>query len=227
MKEITGLVIAAVLGILAVALNWFYLDSKTKNFEMQTFLGVKDGVTITVGDTFKPEHFTPVQIPAAHVKGLEDFVFLYEDAKTVENTKAVRPYLGGELLFKSDYRTPMPKLKTPAIDEVLLPITVAERHPSIAPGDLVEFIFSKPGSPGEANTASEIIGPFTVATIGNQVGSMEVMKAYHIQHVSPNQLNLLVKKEGDGLEASAQTLINRLSQADARTVRVLWHGPAK
>ena len=75
MKGLTGLIVALVLGVLAVALNWFYLESKTKNFESIEFLGIKSTdsseVVINSGDTFKESHFEKVTIPAAHARDLE------------------------------------------------------------------------------------------------------------------------------------------------------------
>lgn len=226
MKGLTGLIVALVLGVLAVGLNWFYLESKTKNFKSTVFLGIKEDVTIKPGDPFQASHFEAVAIPTAHAKELPEFVYLYEDRTILENVKALRMYTGGELILKQDYRTPMPKLKPPAADEVLLPISVSERSPLIEPGDNVSFLIATPEL-GRGGNSSQLIGPFVVASIGNQVGSSDVMKAYGIQHLSSNQLNLLVKKEGEVLEASAMTLLKSLSQSNVRDIRVIWHGPKK
>ena len=50
MKGLTGLIVAGVLGLLGIALNWFYLENKAKNLQTVSFLGIKENAGIEVGD---------------------------------------------------------------------------------------------------------------------------------------------------------------------------------
>lgn len=219
MKGLTGLIIAGVLGLLGLALNWFYLENKSENLQTISFLGIKPGAGIEVGDTFVPNHFVEVSVPKENSANLIDFVYLYADRDTVVGTKATENYLGGELFYKEDYRTPQFEIDL-ADDELLLPISVADRSPLIQPGDDVSFWI--PSSEG-GDEPGELLGPFRVGAIGNQVGGRDVMRAYKIPMTAGNQLGIIVTMEGGRFDQRTNTLLDRINKSDGRSVKVLLH----
>ena len=45
MKAVPGLVVALILGGAAVVFNWIYLEKKASEFQVVSFLGIRDDVT--------------------------------------------------------------------------------------------------------------------------------------------------------------------------------------
>ncbi len=220
MKGLTGIIVAAIFGVLGAALNWFYLANKATQLETIAFLGVREGANLQPGTEFQSSHFVPVRIPKALARDLEDFVYLYQDLPTLEHVRATKAYAGGELLFKQDYRTPATDLELRP-DEVLVTVTVANRSPLIQPNDRISFSISQGGS----DETQELIGPFRVAAIGNQIGNRDVMQAHRIQPVQSNQIGIVCRLENGVLEPKARTLMSRIGGQGARDVMVVWHGP--
>ncbi len=70
MKGSVGLIIAASLGLVAVALNWFYLNEKTRDTDSVSFIGVDEGVTIHAGEYIKESQIVEVHIPACPMSSL-------------------------------------------------------------------------------------------------------------------------------------------------------------
>ena len=226
MKGLTGLIVAVALGLLGGALNWFYLANKAQNLEMISFLGIQDGTTIKEGAVFKGSHFVEVKIPANRARGLEDFAYLYSDLPLLVDVRAIKPYEGGELVFKQDYRTPPLELDLKS-NEVLLTIAVSNRSPLIQPGDRISFSLPKPNPTNSVEPEYELIGEFEVAAIGNQIGSRPVFEAQGIRPVQSNQIGIIVRTENGQLEPKAQTLQARMNVVGSRDVSVVWHGPAE
>ena len=83
MKGSIGLIIAAGLGLLAVAVNWVYLSQKTEGSGSVAFIGVRDGVTIKVGDLIKKDQLVRVPVPKKQADQLKKFVYLYDEINTV------------------------------------------------------------------------------------------------------------------------------------------------
>ena len=221
MKGLTGLIIAGILGVLGIALNWYYLETRSNQLEIVSFLGVKDGVVIENGQAFRADDFVEVAVPKKHAVQLMDFVYLWEDLDSMVGVRATQDFAGGELLFRDAYRTPQRELLLKP-NERLIPITVAERSPLLEPGDKVSFWF--PGVPGnETQAAKEQIGPFRIGAIGNQIGSRDVNRAYRVPVVQGNLLQVIVRVEGDHFEQQAEALLERLSQSDGRSVKVIMH----
>lgn len=220
MKGLTGLIVAGVLGLLGIALNWFYLENKAKNLQTVSFLGIKEEAGIEVGDTFVSGHFTEVTIPKSNAKNLEDFVYLWADRETVIGTRATENYIGGELFFKQDYRTPQFGIELKD-NERLLPISVSERSPLIQPGDDVSFWI--PSSETGEGEVGELLGPFRVGAIGNQVGNRDVMKAYKIPQMQGNQLGIIVTVEGGEFDQRTTILMDRINRSDGRSIKVVLH----
>lgn len=223
MKGLTGIIVAAIFGVLGAALNWFYLASKAQQLETVSFLGVREGVTISEGTEFQASHFAEVRIPKIHAGDLEDFVYLYHDLPTIEHLRATKSYVGGSLIFKQDTRTPATQLKL-GPNEVLLTINVANRSPLIQPGDRISFTSPSFTTGGAGTEGVEMIGPFKVAAIGNQLGSRDVMEAHRIQPIQSNQIGIVARMENGQLEAKAQSLMQMVTGQGARELMVVWHG---
>lgn len=79
-----------------------------------------------------------------------------------------------------------------------------------------------PGPP-VVRGGSEIIGPFRVLSLGNRLGSLEVMQANHIPQVQENVMTISVQVVGDELEPKAKKLWEALCRTNFRGVGVLLH----
>jgi len=168
------------------------------------------------------------------------------EMQSVVGEKVWRVIQGGRLLFKDDTKTPPPELKLePGEKAMFVPIDTRSFVTSlIVPGDQVMFQVSR-GTPGmptpAAPTASappaggepvpdpansgenaggakpDEIGPFKVLSIGNRLGSVEVMKSARIPQLQENVMTISVKQEN---EKAAQRLQERLDATNYRQVGV-------
>ena len=245
MKGPLGLIVAALLGLFGVALNWFYLQGKTRDIESVSFLGVKSGVVIEPGEAFRKEHFKEVKIPSLNKGDLEDFVYLYDDVNTVAGIRATRDYQGGELVYREDYRTPPQQLELKENERLIwIPVESRSFVPDLVnPGDKITFILPRsalrmptPADPnlgGEspASSRTQMIGPFTIRSLGNRLGSRDVMKASRLSQVQERQVGIVVVvEEVDGeerLQPKAAQLLERLQQSNYRNVGVALHPRSK
>lgn len=229
MKGAQGLIVAAILGSLGVVLNWLYLDAKTRNTESVSFIGIQDGVTINPGEVFEESHLVAVPIPAANASVDKDFVYLWDARNTIVGTKATRRYEGGNLVYRQDYRTPPAELKL-AEDERLIWITVDSRSfvPALVdPGAEISFIVPTTASTGPKEAIplkqTEMIGPFRVGSLGNRLGSLEVHQASHKALVQERQVGIIVKVEGNKLEAKALKLLEIVGKSGHESIGVSLH----
>ncbi len=141
MKGLAGIAVAVMLGLLGAALNYVYLENKTKHIETVSFIGLREEARIRPGDPLKEEDLVEVRIPESRVGNLKKFVFVWQDLETVKGIRAIRAYQGGELLRREDYRTPPPELKL-AKGQLLVWVTADNRSfvPDLVnPGDRVTF----------------------------------------------------------------------------------------
>lgn len=141
MKGAAGIVVALLLGLLGAALNYVYLDNKTRHVKTVSFIGLRDEARIRPGDPLKEDDLVEVRIPEMHVGNLKKFVYLWPELETVKGIRAIRPYQGGELLRREDYQTPPPELKLPK-GQLLVWVPVDNRSfvPDLVnPGDRVTF----------------------------------------------------------------------------------------
>jgi hypothetical protein len=242
-----ALVVAAVLGVAGAGLNLWYLNEKSKAVAMTPFIGIKPNTVIRPGDKFLEDNFVRIDIPENHVGALKAFAVGYEDRNTVVGMPAVKSYTGGELLLRDDLRTPPPAMDL-GQDERALPIPVDTRNfvPSLVnPGDLISFMVGgapTPAAPPQdpENTEeppvaqpvptgrlpgmkAEAIGPFRVLSIGNRLGSAEVMKASGQPQYQENVILIAVKMQGDQLEPKAAKLLAQLQLSGTRQAGVLLH----
>jgi hypothetical protein len=242
-----ALPIAAGLALAGAALNWFYLTTKAQQLEKIELLCVASGVTIRPGDRFTEEKLAPLAIPKNNVgENLRKEAILYADRGTVIGMAAVRLHPEREILLRQDLKTPPPTLALNKDKEVAIWIPVDTRTfvPSlVSAGDLVSFLVggvptpaarpeadgggeenggalpSMPAIPGNA----ELIGPFKVLSLGNRLGSTEVLKASGLPQMQENVMTISASVEGGQLDPKAQKLWKLLQANGFRQVGVVLH----
>jgi len=216
MKGLQGLVVAVLLGALALVLNWVYLTKKTEGVETVDFLGVKEGTTIEPGEKFRKEHFVAIQVPQDHAGNLDQFVHPYADLNTVVGEGALRRYQGGDLLFRTDLATAPPELdRMPGEAIIWISVNSHGFVPDlIDPGDRIMFIVSEfkrasvTSPDGEQDTRElKRLGPFVVKAVGNRLGDAKVMRAQRMSQRNEREIAISVKMEGDGFEHEAEELL--------------------
>jgi len=236
MKGITGLVSAVVLGVLAVGLNWFYLDRKSREFEKVDFVGVAHDHPIAAGEAFRDDDLVPIPIPAAAAERLKYVAVLWSDRGTVIGSNAVQAYQGDELILLDDLKTPPPEL-TLGENERAIWIPVDQKTfvaSLVMPGDKVDFILSRPhaasfspGADGPTPTpaapqgGTKPIGPFEILSIGNRLGKSNILNAAHVPQLQENVITIRVRMKGTNLDESAQELLDGLQATNYREVVVM------
>ena len=226
MKAVPSLIVALILGGAAVIFNWVYLQKKASEFEVVAFLGIREDVTIRLGETLLESHFEEVPIPKRYADKLKKYVFTYRDKPTIAGIKATRDYQGGDLVHRQDYRTPARTIKLKD-DERLIWVTVDSRAfvPALVnPGDQLTFVFPGPGTSGPmANDATaETLGPFTIGALGTRLGDVDVAKGHSSGRAEERQVGIIAKVESGKLEAKAVRLLELTTGAN-RSIAVALH----
>ena len=249
MNGTKALAIAAALGVAGAALNWYYLHTKSQQLEKIEFLSIAPGATIQPGESFSDAKFAPLAIPKDNVS--EQFrkeAILYADRETVKGMRAVRTHREREILLRQDLKTPPPTLALTKADEraIFIPVDTRTFVASlVSPGDNVTFVVggapmqptpavageNGDGPPAEENLptvgpppSAELIGPFRVLSLGNRLGSAEVLKASGVPQLQENVMAVAVTVEkGDQLEPKAAKLWKLLQATGFRQVGVLLH----
>ena len=230
MKGVQGLILAIGLGVAGALFNWAYLYNRSRDVEKINFIGIAPGATINRGEVLREDQLVPVGIPERWVGNLKDFALLYDTRQTVTGSPVWRTIGGETLLLAEDLKTPPQELKLGEGEKGMW-ISVGTRAivPSLVmPGDTVSFVVSRsqvgaptpakppeqPGGEGAGNEPAsaptgpmEIIGPFRVLSLGNRLGSPEVMRAAKIPQVQEMILTVAVKVVGGQLEPKAQKLL--------------------
>ncbi len=245
MNGYKGLAIAAVLGVLGAILNWFYLDSKVQELDSVEYLGIAQSTVIRPGDRFTEEQLVKVAIPKNAQGELPHFAVLYSDRQTVIGMPAVRLYAGGELVLRQDLKSPPPALSLARENEraMWIPVDTRTFVPSLVnPGDMVSFLVgetptpaAEPGPDGEEAEnppptplpTAELIGPFRVLSLGNRLGSSEVLKAAGISQQQENVMTVSINVNGGQLDPKAAKLWRLLRLSSFQQVGVLLHPHTK
>jgi hypothetical protein len=182
MRGLTGLLIAAGLGLAGALCNWMYLDSLATNEARLAFIGVKPDVRLNVGDIFKADQFEAVEIPRNRLGNLQDAAPLWSAREAVIGLRANKAYAGGELILRQDLATPAQEdlASLLAEDEVARWVPIDPRAvipEQINPGDLVSFETPQPAAPAAVSPTTgsqpltmpsairEVIGPFRVLAV--------------------------------------------------------------
>jgi hypothetical protein len=246
MNGVKWFVLAGVLGLVGAALNWLYLTTKAQELEAVEYIGIAPDAIVHPGDKFTEEDLAPVAIPKNAQGRLPDFAILYRERQAVIGTPAVELYTGGELLLRQDLKTPPPQLSLTKENEraMWIPVDTRTFVPSLVnPGDQVSFLIGDVPTPavpreGEEETGDipaatplpskqgELVGPFRVLSLGNRLGSAEVMKASGIPQQQENVMTVSVTVEGSTLEPKAARLWSLLRLSGFRQVGVVLHPKA-
>jgi hypothetical protein len=242
MKGVYGLVIAIVMGLAAGLFNWAYLESRSSGEEKVAFVGIKADVELQPGQRLDAAQLEPVEIPRRVVGNLQSYAVLYSSLPSVLNRPVWRPLSGGSLLLEQDLRTPPQKLDFGPNERVVW-VGVDNRSlvPSlITPGDLVSFRIpssvvpeptpaeepaaEQPGPAPRRAKGGEVVGPFKVLSLGNRLGSSDVLRASKIPQVQENviAIALTVDKEGN-FTPDAEKLFRIVDEGNYRPLRIILH----
>jgi len=149
MKGLVGVLLAAALGVLGAACNWFYLQRAVQFQDQVTFIGIRPSVQLNVGDLITEEHIERVEIPAVAVGNLNHVAPQWSAKDAVLGHRATRPYMGGEIILEMDLVTPVQQDLAATLNENevarWVPIDPKSVIPDqINPGDLVSFEVAAP-----------------------------------------------------------------------------------
>jgi hypothetical protein len=162
--------------------------------------------------------------------------------------------LEGTLVMRSDIKTPPPELDLGKDETaVWIPVDSRAFVPALlSPGDMVSFrvpslrwaaVPTPAGKPAaaagelkpkaeevdvsaDAQPAgpTETIGPFKVLSVGNRLGSAEVLRASGGRQAEENVLTIRVSKQVVGEAERAEKLLSRLQAVNFRQVGLVLHG---
>ena len=238
MRGITGLLIAAVLGLAGALCNWMYLDSLASGEARLAFIGVKPDVRLNVGDQFKADQLEPVEVPRSRQGNLQDVAPLWSAREAVIGLRANKPYAGGELILRQDLKTPAQEdlASMLAEDEVARWVPIDPRAvipEQINPGDLVSFETPQPATPTPAATPTapatspaptrEVIGPFRVLAVGARRERPNIQQARGRSTGPENTITIAVRMPEGNMEARAVKLFDAVRAAGSQGVYVLLH----
>jgi hypothetical protein len=226
MKGIQGLVIAIVLGIVGAAFNWVYLNNKSKEFEIESFIGVKKGQTIALGAPIKKAYLEKIDIPKSNARNLKVYAYPHENLDSLIGQKSIRKYEGGELLLRQDFQTHPNRLNLENKQQAFwVPIdtrTTITSH--ITPG-ITQVYFFVPGANNQkhASPSSEDrdwLGPFEVLSVGNRFGSVDTMKASKTAPKNEHMLTLRATDKNGKPNNKASRLVKHLTNTDYQPLRL-------
>ena len=251
MKGIHGLLLAIGLGIAGALFNYAYLANKLPDVESVSFVAISLDAEVAPGERLGEDCLVRVDVPQRHVGNLKDVAVFYSDRQTVIGSRVWRPLIGGSLLLRQDLKTPPQELKLSQEEGVIwIPVDTRSLVPSlIVPGDQVSFLISRSrvGAPtlasgDEAGGAEqpfpdpmlqptgpiETVGPFTVVSLGNRLGSADVLRSAKMPQVQENVVGIRVRFDDQGnLMPDVQRLIDLLDAINNRPVGIVLHGREK
>ena len=238
MKGATGLIVAVFLGLAGALLNWFYLDSKTRDIKNMMFVGVKEGNPIEPGQLIEKSRLEPVPVPERFGTKLKQHVFLWDDVGTLVDQRAPRRLDGGQLFLRSYYVTPPNELELkPGEVHYVVPVDTGNVVSEfLDPGDRIMFVLATSQSivsPAPSNTETEeptpfaatlsgveSIGPFRVKSVGSRLSSAELARGNRTSS-SQERLIGIVVNENDAVEKPQfDKLVVRDVSGSLRNVRV-------
>ncbi len=242
MRGLTGLLIAAGLGLAGALCNWMYLDSLAAGEARLAFIGVKPDVRLNVGDLFKADQLEPVEIPRSRIGNLQDAAPLWSAREAVIGLRANKPYAGGEIILRQDLTTPAQQdlASMLAEDEVARWVPIDPRAvipDQINPGDLVSFETPQPAAqvsapasgdppatpPSGSLTAREVIGPFRVLAVGGRRERPNIQQARGRSSGPENTITIAVRMPEGKMESRAVKLFDAVRGAGSQGVYVLLH----
>lgn len=236
MKSATGLIVAVFLGLAGSTLNWFYLDSKTRDIQNMSFIGIKEGITLKAGDLVRREQLEEIPIPERFGRKLLPTVHPWEDLGTLVDRPVPRDVPGGQLFFRH-YSTIPPRELELEPNEVHYVVTVDSGGvvpDLINPGDRITFVL--PARRGEPTLAGgnaargadplspvEHIGPFRVKSLGNRLGTVDASRSNRLATAQERQIGVVVNLSDPAEKLQLEKLQERISMGDSRSLQVLLH----
>lgn len=223
MKGFTGLVIAGVLGLAGAICNWLYLEKASNSLDRVSFIAIKEGVTLNVGDLIQEEHLQKVDFPRGSVGYLDTVAPQWSARAAVIGQRANHLYSEGDIILEMDLTTPAQQqlAKTLQPDEVAFWVPIDPRSvvaEQINPGDLVSFEI-----PPAAMTQSSILGPFRVMAIGARREPINVQQAFRGRQGSEATLTIVAQLKDGNLDPLTAELSKALSQRNRQGLAVLLH----
>lgn len=239
MKGATGLIVAVFVGLAGSVLNWFYLDSKTRDIQNMSFVGIKDGVTLKPGELVRREQLEEVPIPERFGKKLVQVVHPWSDMSTIVDRPISREIPGGQLFFRHFSVTPPRELELDQ-NEVHYVVTVDSGSlvpDLINPGDRITFVLpalSRESQPTAAGVAVpnrndsplatvEHIGPFRVKSLGSRLGSIDVTRGNRLSGSQERQIGVVVNLSDPAEKLQLEKLQQRISFGESRSLQILLH----
>lgn len=238
MKGMQGLIIAGLLGLVGVALNWIYLQGKAKDFQTVSFIGIRSGATIEPGTTIKEQHLAAVTVPKDYADNLREFVYLYKDLPTVVGISATRSYREGDLIYREHYRTPPPQLKLQEGEKLIwIPANGDSFVPDLVdPGDQIEFIVpvyeSRPAPTGDGTESGPMmtaanrvmrtmqIGPFRVGSLGSRLASNRLARGSRIRSSQERLVGIVIDTKKPTEMENAEALQARVLSGEYQNLGV-------
>jgi hypothetical protein len=238
MKGATGLIVAVFLGLAGALLNWFYLDSKTRDIKNMMFVGVKEGAAIEPGQLIERSRLEQVPVPERFGTKLKQHVFLWDDVATLVDQRAPRRLEGGQLFFRSYYVTPPNELELkPGEVHYVVPVdngnVVAE---FLNPGDRIMFVLpasqsivsptpasgelDEPAAPAAIFSGVETIGPFRVKSVGSRLSSAELARGSRSYSAQERLIGIVVDENDAAEKPQFDKLVARDVSGSLRNVRV-------
>ena len=227
MKGIQGLIIAIVLGLIGFAFNMYYLSS-SRDFEHDSFIGVRKTASVTRGTPLTRSHFERVLIPKEFVGNLNEFALPWTDLDAIVGRKSIRDYERGGLLLRNDFRTAPDELQLVGGETAIsVPIDTRTTITSqIIPGDTRVSFYLASGRKNPNGGNQDWIGPFDVLSVGHRMGSSDVFDSRRNRCGSENMLTLKATNTKGKPNTQMTMLLNHLAGTNFKPLRLKIHAPA-
>ena len=250
MKNIYGLLLALGLGVAGGMFNWAYLAGKARNQEMVSYIGL--GADVERGQRLDESQLAAVSLPRLAAGNLDQFAIPWSARQSVIGQTIARFRKAGSMLLQDDLNTPPPEIKLKEGEGLTwIPVDSRTFVPSlVVPGDQVSFLVLPPvpgrvvpteGDPAAGGDVPQLaappgtvdtVGPFRVLSLGNRLGSTEVLKAAKMPQLQETVLGISVKVDKNGRldDPQAAQLLKLLNANNFRPMGVMWesqHGRRK
>lgn len=237
MKGFTGLAIAAILGLAGALCNWLYLEQAANTHNAVSFIGVRNDVTLNIGDPIQENHLQQISLPQGAVGNLDKVAPLWSARHAVIGQRANRVFQGGEIILEIDLAAPAQQqlARTLQPEEVAFWVPIDPRSvvsEQINPGDLVSFEVPPADPNGTGGNAEnrpaaardgEIIGPFRVLAIGNRREPTNVQQAFRGRMGSEATLTIVASLRQGQLDPLTERLSRVLGSRARQGMIVLLH----
>lgn len=229
MRGLPGLIIAVALGIIGAICNWAYLARQASRMQKESFVVLRSDAQLNMGDSFRDQHLTKVEIPRDNLGNLNDVAIYWKDKASVVGLTATKAYRGNEILLWQDLKTPSTRdfSHLLAKNEIARWVPVDSRTfvPSrISPGNLISFIFPRSSrqtasgnsrNPVVQSSGSTIVGPFRILSLGARTGESDPRRANSFSGGQEQLIGISLKVTEGQLEPEAERLFQVLGESPA------------